>query len=93
MGDMNLQTWLNHKKLDIAELVEMTGFKYETVRTHLRGLRSPRDSYKKIYFQISNGEVTPNDFIDLTNLTNLTKSSKTVNKNKLTTKGGNNEAI
>lgn len=62
MIDMNLESWRLRENLSIADLAKMSGLEYETVRTHLHGLRKPRDPLKIIYYQISKGEVTPNDF-------------------------------
>lgn len=60
---MNLESWRLEQKLEVGELAKLVSSEYETVRTHLKGTRKPNEEMMRKYYEVSNGKVTPNDFI------------------------------
>ena len=62
---MKLEAYLNKTRKSIEEFAQETGISAQAIYKYLRGERLPRKEFLNRLAVITGGEVTANDFLDL----------------------------
>lgn len=62
---LTLQAWLDRESVSYSEMSRRVGIGREAVRRHAKGLRTPRPEEMRAYFDVTQQQVEPNSFFDL----------------------------